>query len=74
VQTATKVGALLTERQKAIQAIRREARPKIGSELERARDEVSALLEPDKAKAFRQRFEDLKRRWMPPIPPESKTD
>ncbi len=70
-QTA-KVQAILIERQKALLAIRREAYPRVEAELRKARDQVAAILEPEKAASWKNRFEQLRTQWMPPPPQEEK--
>ncbi|MEW6347631.1 MAG: hypothetical protein AB1646_01090 [Thermodesulfobacteriota bacterium] len=71
-EQAAKVQAILIERQKALLAIRREVYPRVEAELRQARDQVAAILEPEKAQSWRNRFEELRAQWMPPPPPEEK--
>jgi hypothetical protein len=61
---------IMRARQKNIQALRREYQPKLEKELNEVRDEVSGVLEPEKARKWRHRFEELKSNWLPPPPPE----
>ena len=68
-EQARRIKAILVERQKALQAIRREAQPRVEKELEITREEVSRVLSPEQARAFRQRFDELKTRWIPGLPP-----
>ena len=67
---AAKVKAILVERQKALQALRRQWQPKVREELKRTRDEVAAVLTPEQATAWRNRAEELERRWLPVLPPQ----
>jgi hypothetical protein len=69
---AARVKAILSERQKAIQAIRRETQPKVMKELERTKEEVAAILSPDQARLWRSRFAQLQGRWFPVVPAEPK--
>jgi hypothetical protein len=38
-------------------------------ELEQAKEEIASVLNPDQAKAFRDRFDYLRRTYWPPLPP-----
>lgn len=68
-EQAAQVRSIIAERQKALQAIRREVQPRVEKELNGLRDDVAALLEPDKARRWRERFDRLKRSWVPaPLP------
>ncbi len=67
---AKKIRAILNERQHAFQALRRATRPKVERELDRLREEVAAVLDVNQARKWRQRFDRLRRQWMPPPPPE----
>ena len=69
---AVRVKAILSERQKAIQAIRRETQPKVMKEFEKTKEEVASILTPDQARLWRSRFEQLQRRWIPVLPAEPK--
>ncbi len=68
-QTA-KIKAILTDRQKALLAIRREVYPQVERELQKAKEQVAAILEPEKAKSWNERFDQLKSQWMPAPPAE----
>jgi hypothetical protein len=72
-QTAT-IRDIVAGRQKHIQAIRREAQPKVQRELEAAREDIAAVLNPDQAKRFREQFDRLRNRWMPTLPPPPGSD
>jgi hypothetical protein len=64
---AAKVKAILTERQKKIQALRRQVQPEVQKELEKAKEDVAAVLKPDQAEKWRERFDHL-RIWFPALP------
>ncbi len=66
---AARVKAILSERQEAIQAIRRETQPKVMKEFEQAKEEIAATLTPDQARSWRSLFAQLQRRWIPVLPP-----
>lgn len=72
-EQAARIKAILSERQKAIQALRRQVQPQIEDELNQAREEVAALLNPEQAEKWRKRFDKL-RIWFPALPPESNSD
>jgi hypothetical protein len=67
-EQASQVKAIITRRQKTIQAIRREFQPRLEQELDLTKEEVSAVLGPTKARQWQQRFEYFKRLWLPPPP------
>jgi hypothetical protein len=69
-EQAAKVRSIIAERQKALQAIRREVQPRVEKELNGVREDVAALLEPEKARQWRERFDYLKRLWVPAPPPD----
>jgi hypothetical protein len=66
--TAARANAIVSERQRAIQAVRREARPKALKELERAKEAVALVLTLDQARLLRSRFEQLRSRRIPFLP------
>jgi hypothetical protein len=65
-EQATQIKSIIAMRQKAIQQIRREFQPRLEKELDLAREDVAAVLGPEKAQVWRKRFERLKRMWLPP--------
>ncbi len=69
---AAKVKAILTERQKEIQALLRQIQPEVGKELEKAKEDVAAILKPDQDKKWRERF-DRWRIWFPAPPANRST-
>lgn len=64
---AVKVKAILTERQKEIQALRRQIQPQVENELQKAKEDVAAILRPEQAEKWRERFDQL-RIWFPALP------
>jgi len=64
-----KVLEILTERQRAIHAIRSEAQPKVVHELNLAKEQVAAVLNEKQARSWRERFDSLRRRWLPWLAP-----
>jgi len=64
---ASKVQAILTERQKALLAIFHDVQPRIQEELKRTKEEVSAVLDPEQAEKWREKFDHMQRRWVHPI-------
>ncbi|AFM25007.1 hypothetical protein [Desulfomonile tiedjei] len=69
-EKAVRIEEILSERQKKIQALRRQVQPQIDDELNQAREEVAALLNPEQAAKWRERFDKL-RMWFPALPMES---
>jgi Spy/CpxP family protein refolding chaperone len=65
----TRLKAVLTERQQGIETLRREIHPRMQAEMEKLRAEVAAILTPDQAARWNQRFEQLRARWWPPLLP-----
>lgn len=75
-EQAEKIEQILRTRQKVIQAIRREFQPKIMAELEVARDEVAAVMPPEKAREWQTYYDTMREAWVPPPPgasPEPET-
>jgi hypothetical protein len=70
---AARIKAILSERQKAIQALRRQVQPQIENELNQAREDVAALLNPEQAEKWRRRFDKI-RIWFSALPPENNSD
>lgn len=66
-EQAAKVKEILTERQKKIQELRREIQPQVENEFQKAKEEVAAILTPDQAQKWRERFDHL-RLWFPELP------
>jgi len=64
-QQAEKVQAIFIEREKALTAIFHDVSPRLQEQLKRTRVEVSAVLNPDQAKAWHRHFDLMQRRWLP---------
>jgi hypothetical protein len=71
-EQAAKVKEIVAKRQKAMQAIRREVQPRIERELQGAKQDVAALLDPQKARQWREWFDYMRKTWIPGPPPEPK--
>jgi len=67
-EQAARVREIIAARQKAIQAIRRDVQPRVERELEGAKEDVAALLNPEKARQWRERFDYLRKTWIPEPP------
>lgn len=65
---AAEVKKILTERQKVILGLRRQIQPEVEKELEKAKEDVAAILKPEQAKKWRKRFDRL-RIWFPALAP-----
>jgi hypothetical protein len=62
-EQAAKVLAILTKRETALRSIIQEMQPKFEEQLQRAKDEVAAVLNPEQARKWRKRFDRVKARW-----------
>jgi hypothetical protein len=65
---AEQVKKIIVERQAALQEIRRTAYPLVSLELEKARDQISEVLNDDQRAAWEAWFEEARRRFHPPPP------
>jgi hypothetical protein len=68
-----KVEDVLSRRQLAIQAIRRQFQPQVERELDRVETEISEVLNDQQRVRWRENFEQLRGDWVPPTPPETPT-
>jgi len=66
---AEKVESLIARRQEDLQAIRREAQPRVAAELAALREEIGQVLTPDQREKWDDIFDEAIDRWMPPPPP-----
>ncbi len=64
------VQAILTERQQAIQQIRREFQPQLEAELNQMQEQVAHLLDDSQRMAWQAWFQDLRATWIPSAPPK----
>ena len=72
-EQAAQIKAILSKRQQAIHALRRQVQPQVEEELYQAREEVAALLKPEQADKWRKRFDRL-RIWFPALPSETNSE
>ena len=63
---SAEVKAILQRHAKTVAEVRREIAPKIDTEVQAIRDEVSAVLRPDQVKRWIRIFDDLRPRVFPP--------
>jgi hypothetical protein len=63
---ASQVRQIVAERQAALQEVRRRVRPEVDSELERAHQQISEVLNPDQSARWDRMFEEFRRTWLPP--------
>ncbi len=71
-QTAA-VETILRNRQAAIQDLRREFQPKVETEIDKLRDEITGQLTPAQAARWNRWLADKRRTWLPPVPPATAT-
>jgi Spy/CpxP family protein refolding chaperone len=62
-EQAAKVRAILTKRETALRGIVHEMQPKLEKQLQLAKEEVAAVLDPEQARRWRTRFNRLEDRW-----------
>jgi hypothetical protein len=65
---------IIARRQVELNAIRREFQPKVMDQLTQIRDEIGGVLNETQREHFTKMFDDIRDRWMPPIPPEAKNE
>jgi hypothetical protein len=66
-QTA-RIEQIFRNRQKALQALRRDVQPKIEQELDRTEQEVGEVLSAEQRAQWQARFRRLRDRWLPRLP------
>ena len=66
---AGQVLAILTERQQALLAIRREVQPRVLAQIDLADRQITGVLDDAQKSKWRRLFDRLKRNWQPPLPP-----
>jgi len=66
------VEEILGRRQLVLQAIRRQFQPQVEGELDRIETEVSAVLDDQQRRNWRERFEQMRGEWIPAPPAESR--
>jgi hypothetical protein len=62
------VRGIILEQQKAFQALRKEFRPKLDSQVEKTRRDLAAVLTPEQARKWEKIFARIQRFWLPPLP------
>jgi len=67
-EQTNRVKAVLTERQQAIQQIRREFQPKLESQLDTLEKQVAELLDDSQSTTWRQKFQAMRAEWLPAAP------
>lgn len=68
-EQAEKVLAVVTRRQQALLAIRREVQPRVLTEIEGAYADVADLLDDAQRDRWRRIYDSLRSQWLPPLPP-----
>lgn len=63
------VEAIVAKRQVDLAAIRREFQPKVMETLEQVRNEISGVLSETQREHWIKLFDEVRDRWLPPIPP-----
>jgi hypothetical protein len=66
------VRRIILEQQKALQALRKEFRPRLDGQLEKTRLELAAVLTPEQARKWEKRFAHIRKFWLPPLPGDSR--
>lgn len=61
----TRIQAILSQTLAEFEAQRRDSRPKITAMLDKFRADVGAVLRPEQAEAWYERFDTLRARWLP---------
>jgi hypothetical protein len=64
------VTAIIEERRLAIQEIRREFQPRIEQELDKAQQQIAAILDARQQVAWEQHFQAMRDKWLPPLLPK----
>jgi hypothetical protein len=64
------VREIVLEQQKAFQALHKEFRPRLDSQIEKTRRELAKVLTPEQAQKWEKTFARIQRFWLPPLPGE----
>jgi len=67
-EQAVQVRRILLERHKALQSLRKEIQPRLEAEIERTRQEVTAVLTSEQARKWEKRFRHFSKYWLPSPP------
>ncbi len=71
---ATKVEAILRQRQVALQDIRRRVQPEVEAQIDLVEKEVDDVLRPEQKQKWHEMLKQLRATWLPPAPPAAKSD
>ncbi len=66
------VREIILEQQRAFQALHKEFRPRLDSQIEKTRRELAKVLTPEQARKWEKTFARIQRFWLPPLPGESR--
>jgi hypothetical protein len=64
-----RVREVLQHRQEALLGLRREVQPRLEAELDGVRAEIGAVLDDQQRRRWYERFDEMRGRWVPPVPP-----
>lgn len=64
------VREIILEQQKAFQSLHKEFRPRLDSQIEKTRRDLSKVLTPEQAQKWEKTFARIQRFWLPPLPGE----
>ena len=64
------VREIVLEQQKAFQALHKEFRPRLDSQIEKTRRDLAKVLTPEQAQKWEKTFARIQRFWLPPLPGE----
>ncbi len=62
------VREIILEQQRAFQALHKEFRPRLNSQIEKTRRELAKVLTPEQARKWEKTFARIQRFWLPPLP------
>jgi hypothetical protein len=65
-----KAREVILEQQRALQALRKEFRPRLDSQIEKTRRELAGILTAEQARKWEKSFSRIQRFWLPPLPGE----
>ena len=63
-----RVETIFTQRQHALQEVRRRAQPEVEAELERVEQQVAEVLDEQQRQAWHRQFQQLRDTWLPALP------
>jgi len=62
------VRRIILEQERAFQSLRKQIRPQLEAQIEKARRELTAVLTPEQTRKFEKRFDRFLKFWLPPQP------